>query len=246
MNRMILLSGPSCIGKSPLCKALQRFNPELMKHWQTIVIINSRQPRPGETDGVDYYFKTRHDIESLRDRPGFLVRQVRNDLQAVDVREVQELLGRGDVFFEGNPVIAAELRRVGLETGAHVLSVFLAPLSREEILFLQDPARNVDMAQLVKEMMQRKLLRRAKTQKTNLSIDDLRDIDARASSAYNELKCACEYDAVIPNHDGEDSENWDAFYYPLGDARKTFHAFLQLLEGAPCPHAEHWEADLLR
>ena len=26
---------------------------------------------------------------------------------------------------------------------------------------------------------------------------------------------------VIVNHDGEDSENWNAFYFPLGDARRT-------------------------
>ena len=25
----------------------------------------------------------------------------------------------------------------------------------------------------------------------------------------------------LPNHDGEDSENWDAFYYPIGDAESS-------------------------
>jgi hypothetical protein len=32
-----------------------------------------------------------------------------------------------------------------------------------------------------------------------------------------------------PNHDGEASENWDAFYYPLGDAREALLAFAALL-----------------
>jgi len=40
-----------------------------------------------------------------------------------------------------------------------------------------------------------------------------------ASSAYDEVTEAHYFQYVIPNHDGEDSENWDAFYYPLGDAR---------------------------
>jgi guanylate kinase len=51
---------------------------------------------------------------------------------------------------------------------------------------------------------------------------------------------------VIPNHDGEDSENWDAFYYPIGDARKALQAVVALLEGiASPPNVERWDQDLL-
>jgi guanylate kinase len=53
------------------------------------------------------------------------------------------------------------------------------------------------------------------------------------------------FNAVIPNHDGEDSENWDAFYYPLGDARKSLRAFVALLRGEWPDEAERWEPDLL-
>jgi len=34
----------------------------------------------------------------------------------------------------------------------------------------------------------------------------------------------------LPNHDGEDSDHWDTFYYPIGDARKTLMALVDLLE----------------
>jgi guanylate kinase len=57
---------------------------------------------------------------------------------------------------------------------------------------------------------------------------------------------ACHFQYVIPNHDGEDSENWDAFYYPIGDARKTLHAFVGLLRGPVPPGVEHWDENLLR
>lgn len=50
---------------------------------------------------------------------------------------------------------------------------------------------------------------------------------------------------VIPNHDGEDSANWDGFYYPLGDARKSLNAFVALLEGETPAGVKHWESDLL-
>jgi len=53
------------------------------------------------------------------------------------------------------------------------------------------------------------------------------------------------FDHVIPNHDGEDSEDWDAFYDRVGDARRTLLTFVALLEGRPAPHAEKWEPDLV-
>jgi guanylate kinase len=50
---------------------------------------------------------------------------------------------------------------------------------------------------------------------------------------------------VIPNHDGEDSDNWEAFYYPLGDARRALLTFADLLEGRVPACAEKWDPDLL-
>jgi len=93
--------------------------------------------------------------------------------------------------------------------------------------------------------MRRKLLRRTRRQKSELSLKDLENIETRAGSAYRELKMACHFDAVLPNHDGEDSENWDAFYYPLGDARQSLLAFVALLRGDSSEWVEKWEPDLL-
>jgi guanylate kinase len=50
---------------------------------------------------------------------------------------------------------------------------------------------------------------------------------------------------VILNHDGEDSENRDAFYYPIGDARKTLFAFAQLVSGKVPTLIEKWDEFLL-
>ena len=55
-GRLVILSGPSCAGKSPLDKALERFFPELHYRLQKLVLYNSRAPRPGETNMVDYHF----------------------------------------------------------------------------------------------------------------------------------------------------------------------------------------------
>jgi guanylate kinase len=93
--------------------------------------------------------------------------------------------------------------------------------------------------------MRRKLLRRTRKQKSELSLKDLENIETRAGSAHGELKFAHQFDAVLPNHDGEDSDNWDAFYFPLGDARKSLLAFVSLLRGEQPEWAETWEPGLL-
>jgi len=93
--------------------------------------------------------------------------------------------------------------------------------------------------------MRRKLLRRAQRQKGLLSLKDLKNIERRAKSAYKEMQLAWHYDYVIPNHDGEDSENWDAFYYPIGDAWKALHAFADILSGEETEYAEKWDRGLL-
>ncbi len=94
--------------------------------------------------------------------------------------------------------------------------------------------------------MRRKLLRRTRRQKGELSLTDLENIETRARSAYRELAEAWHFQYVIPNHDGEDSDNWDAFYYPIGDARKALDAVAALLEGVESPPpVERWGEDLL-
>jgi guanylate kinase len=129
--------------------------------------------------------------------------------------------------------------------GINRLSIFLSPLSKEEVIYLQAPARNVSLPDLVTEIMRRKLLRRTRRQKLELSAKDLENIERRAASTYRELREAWHFDYVIPNHDGEDSDNWEAFYYPLGDARKAVNVFAGLLEGLVPAEVEKWEEELI-
>jgi guanylate kinase len=244
-KKLVILSGPSGVGKSPLDKALGRFYPELRRGLRKLVLYNSRAPRPGEVDGVDYHFRLRSQIEALRAEPRYAVLDVRGDLQALDLEELRTLLESSNAFFEGNPFVGRALQTHPRLAGIGRLSVFLSPLSKEEILWLRAPERNVSLPALVTDVMRRKLLRRTRRQKLELSLKDLENIETRASSAYTELKEAWHFEYVIPNHDGEDSDNWEAFYYPLGDARRALEAFAALLEGNVPPNVEKWEEDLV-
>jgi guanylate kinase len=124
--------------------------------------------------------------------------------------------------------------------------MFLSPLSKEEIAYLRAPERQISLPDFVTDVMRRKLLRRARRQKGELSFADLENIETRARSAYRELTDAWRFQYVIPNHDGEDSDNWDAFYYPIGDARKSLGAVVALLERVASPSGvETWGEDLV-
>lgn len=244
-NRLIIFSGPSCVGKSPLAKAFARFYPELHKAMQPLVLYNSRSPRPGETDGIDYCFRSRMEIEKLKQKEHFVVMDVRGDLQALDLKELSENLKNGNVLFEGNPFAGRLLQTHPALEGINRLSIFMSPLSKEEILFLKSASPDVSLPDFITDVMRRKLLRRTRKQKGELSLKDLENIEKRASSAYKELQDAHHFRYIIPNHDGEDSENWDAFYYPVGDARKALLAFAAVITGDEPVNMESWEKNVM-
>jgi guanylate kinase len=54
------------------------------------------------------------------------------------------------------------------------------------------------------------------------------------------------FEYVISNHDGEDIDNWEAFCYPIGDARKALDAVAALIEGVAPSAAEKWGEELLQ
>ncbi len=243
-SRLVLLTGPSGMGKSPLTRALHQCHPELAAKLLPLVLYNSRSPRPGEHDGVAYYFRSRGEIEALRNNARFLVIEARSDLQAVDLDDLRSALSAHDVLFEGNPFVARSLQTHPALKDFARLSIFLAPLSREEIVHLQAQP-HLDLPGLITDIMRRKLLRRTRSQKGELSLQDLEEIERRAGSAYSELQLAHHFDSVIPNHDGEDSDNWQAFHHPIGDARRALLTFVDLLQGGSPSQAERWNATLL-
>ena len=58
---LIVLSGPSGVGKGTVCKELLARNPQV----KLSVSATTRAPRPGEVEGVSYFFKTREEFERM-------------------------------------------------------------------------------------------------------------------------------------------------------------------------------------
>ena len=63
MSQIIVLSGPSAVGKSTVVRCLRDRVPDL--HFS--VSATTRTPRPGEVDGVDYTFVTAERFQQLID-----------------------------------------------------------------------------------------------------------------------------------------------------------------------------------
>ncbi|NBD39307.1 MAG: hypothetical protein GVY10_12135 [Verrucomicrobia bacterium] len=242
LHTLLIITGPSCVGKSPLLKALERAEPTWTSSLRPLVLYNSRDPRPGETEGRDYYFRSRRQIEAMEEDPEKVLLEVRGDLQALDLGELREELAQGPVLYEGNPFIGRILQKDEAMAEIPRRSVLISPLSREELAAVGKQRGGGEVEAFVTEVMRRKLLRRTAKQKTILSLPDLENIERRASSAWKEIGMAPEFDHVVVNHDGEDSENWDAFAVPLGEARRTLFATFHALQGKPHEALETWDA----
>jgi guanylate kinase len=133
---LIVFAGPSGVGKGSLVRRLLDQDPRL---WFS-VSLNTRSARPGEVDGVDYWFCDRDQFERLRDEGGLLEWfQVYDDLKGTPRAPVEEHLAAGDDVVLELDVQGARAVR---EAFPDALLVFVKPPSRDvqrERLFARDP-----------------------------------------------------------------------------------------------------------
>lgn len=120
---LLVVSGPSGVGKGAVIGELLRRYPEVRKS----VSCTTRRPRPGEVEGEDYYFVTPADFQNLREADGLLEwAVVHQDLQyGTPRRPVEEALARGeDIILEIDYQGARSVRQL---MGERAALVFVAP-----------------------------------------------------------------------------------------------------------------------
>jgi guanylate kinase len=66
---LIVLSGPSGVGKSTILRRLLERHPDQLR---LSISATTRLPRPGEVDGVDYYFLSPEEFARRRENGEFL------------------------------------------------------------------------------------------------------------------------------------------------------------------------------
>ncbi len=123
----MVLSGPSGVGKGTICQALcQRHNRIAVS-----VSATTRAPRPGETDGVHYFFVSRERFRTMIERNELLEwAQVYQDFYGTPRAPVARSLAEGrDVVLEIDVQGALQVKE---KLPAAVL-VFIYPPSLEEL-----------------------------------------------------------------------------------------------------------------
>ncbi|BBZ54012.1 guanylate kinase [Mycolicibacterium phocaicum] len=129
MNRVVVLSGPSAVGKSTVVRCLRERVPDL--HFS--VSATTRAPRPGEVDGVDYTFVSADEFQRLIDDGELLEwAEIHGGLQrsGTPARPVRDAIAAGrPVLIEVDLAGARAVKQAMPE----VLTVFLAPPSWEAL-----------------------------------------------------------------------------------------------------------------
>lgn len=126
-GRLIVLSGPSGVGKDTVLRELRRRDPAL----RYSVSYTTRDPRPGEVDGVSYSFVDLPTFTAMADRGEFLEwAEVHGNLYGTAEARVKDALARGEDIVLKIDVQGAAWIRPRVE-GA--IFIFLMPPSEEEL-----------------------------------------------------------------------------------------------------------------
>ncbi len=163
---LLVVSGPAGVGKGTVNAALMAKHPEI----KMSVSATTRAPRPGEIDGVHYFFKTKEEFDRMIGENAFL--------------EYMQVFGMN---YYGTPKSFVESER---EKGNHVIleiDVQGAMKVREAcpdavLVFIAPPS--------LKILKERLVGRGTETQES---------IDVRTATALEELKMLPKYDYMVIN-----------------------------------------------
>ena len=131
-GRLIVLCGPAGVGKGTVLGRVREQHPQI---WLS-VSATTRKPRPGEVDGVNYFFMTEQEFLAKEDAGEFLETADVFGLAhyGTPVKPVVEHLEQNiPVILEIDIQGARSVKQRAGELGLDVMPVFIAPPSFEEL-----------------------------------------------------------------------------------------------------------------
>lgn len=166
---LVVISGPSGVGKGTLFKKLLKEDPSTTFS----VSYATRDPRPGEVDGIDYHFVTIEAYQAMKDRNGFLESaEVHGNYYGTPVQPVMEAIEKGrNMVLDIDPQGALQV----MEAMPGCVSIFILPPSYAEL---------------------RRRLTERNTEKPE-------DVERRLNNARGEIALMDRYQYLIVNDDVE-------------------------------------------
>lgn len=164
---LFVVSGPSGVGKDTVVKKLRKNHPEIAK----TVSATTRAPRPGEQEGVDYYYRTVEQFQKLLAEDQIVEHNYYNQNYYGTLRsEVNRHLDAGRMVVLVIDVHgAANIKR--MYPGSN--TIFLLPPSIEEL----------------------------ESRLRGRGTEDEASVQRRLNEALNELSVKDTYDQQLVNHD---------------------------------------------
>ncbi|MEN6635053.1 MAG: guanylate kinase [Clostridiaceae bacterium] len=163
---LLVISGPAGVGKGTINISLISRNSDI----RMSVSATTRQPRPGEIDGVHYFFKTEEEFQKMIESGAFL-----------------EYMRVFNTHYYGTPKSfveqeLAEGRSVILEIDVQGAMRVKAAYPDAVLIFIAPPS----MSELKSRLIHR-------------GTESSEAIDRRFETAYQEMKCIDRYDYVVVN-----------------------------------------------
>lgn len=170
---LLVVSGPSGAGKGTICQLLREQLPDLGYS----ISVTTRQPRVGEVDGVNYFFKTVPQVKEMIAKGELLeYAEVYGNYYGTPRKYVEDLLNTGhDVLLEIDIQGALQIK----ERFPEGVFVFIVPPSLDELS--------------------------ARIYKRGTDSEDV--IKRRMASAAGELTYAQKYDYIIVNDIAQKAAN---------------------------------------
>ena len=171
---LIILSSPSGAGKSTLARRLMAWDPSL----KFSVSATTRAPRPGESEGVEYFFKSKDEFAALVASGGMLEHaEVFGNFYGTPKGPVEAASAEGrDTLFDIDWQGGQQVRNSSL--GRDVVSIFILPPSIADLeARLRTRAQDSDAV-----------------------------IAGRMAKSRDEISHWAEYDYVVVNHDLDQAE----------------------------------------
>lgn len=127
MSLLVILSGPSGVGKDTLLDAWKQINPDV----ERVVAYTTRSPRKGERPGIDYHFVDSATFEGMAERGEFLeFKNVHGNYYGTPLLDMERMLAEGKVA-----VLKIDVQGAlsAMELRPDAITIFVRPPSWEEL-----------------------------------------------------------------------------------------------------------------
>jgi guanylate kinase len=174
---IFVVSGPSGVGKDTIVNELKDRSAD----FHFVVTANTREPRPGEVEGVDYFFVSREEFQRMIDNNELIEwAYVYDDFKGVPRAQIDQALASGkDVLMRLDVQGAKTIKNLY----PHAKLIFLLPTDEEE--------------------WKRRITARANEQGEDV------DLDVRVNTVIEEIDSLEIFDYAVVNADGKLDEAID-------------------------------------